>query len=216
MDSEAGDVSGSAPDGLSFFIQNGITPVQVKPFMDVLSQQQPDGSGYWATIEEAWPYYQKGYSPADSLTYSAQNIPVDQVQHYLAQQKQQQQETTELQNNITRLVNSSQCGGTLYDVDGTVDDLDLPAISTSATSMTSFSPFAVNGKCFFEDIEVTQWNGQNGALVNNNNMYVDFPNPPQTNSVSAIVQGESSYVYTAVSGAQLTVPRAIVLMYVQQ
>lgn len=221
------------PGQLSFFIQNGATPAQVKPFMDIIVANNPGDTSYWYDIEQAWPYFQKGYSPADSLSYSAQNIPVDQVPQYQAQQQQQQQQVSAQASQTLNIVNSK-CGGVLYNDPGNLsahdqgvmailatggvsnsyaplEALNLTNIQTNSTDITQFSPYGAKGKCFYEHIVITQWNGQNAALVNDSAFYVDFSTPPQTNETSVIILGEDPFTYTSVSGAQQTVARGVVL-----
>ena len=94
--------------------------------------------------------------------------------------------------------------------------LDFPGIDIKYKDINEFSPYSVNGKCFFIALFVSQWHGPREALVNNNSIYIDFPEISSSNRLTAIIQGEDPYVYTAVSGAELTVPRAVILMDVDK
>jgi hypothetical protein len=204
------------PDWVQSFVQAGLTPQQVKPFLSYLYKNY-NSEDYARITLSAWPYYQQGIPVDKAIYYAQNNVPLDQISDFDAKQKELQEEKVTYEQQKQNVIND-QCGG-----------------SITQANITQMSPYAVQGKCFeIEEASVSQWLNQNSALVTSviadstsflmamsgntpsGNILLDFPDSQQqTNGIGdVVVQGEAPFSYTATSGAQLTIPRAKILMYI--
>jgi TolA-binding protein len=155
----------------------------------------------------------------DQITQSSEmDQQRQQLDHLLKVQGQM------LSSDIENIV-KTQCGGALYNTtpielsnSNGLSNINLSSIQEEQATVSDFTPYAIQGKCFYESVKVDQWINQNMGLVNTTAYYgqsapfaVDFPTPPQGNSVNAILGGEAPFQYNAADGTEMTVPRFVVL-----
>ncbi len=173
ISSNPGPISTSA---IPLLIKDGISPDEVKPYADYLSNHKneikfADAPGLTQDFETAITLHQKGLSTAQSMYFAAVGVPYNDIPSFVA----------------SKTVYDEQKKAALQKCGGAIDEQD---------DITQLSPYAIQGKCFFVDgTSVSQWLDQNSALVDNDNLYFDFPDSrQQTNSIGeTIVFGEEPY-----------------------
>jgi hypothetical protein len=143
-------------------------------------------------IEQAEPYREKGLTVDQAVYYSTNNIAYDDIATFNASKQQY---------DANKAAALQQCGG-----------------NVSYDDITQLSPYSIEGRCFeISATRISQWLNQGSALVADFGLLLDFPNTQQTNTFyNILVIGEGPYSYQAASGAALTIPRAQVLVYLNE
>ena len=71
---------------IKFFTEKDISPLQIKPFVEILKKQNIYYDEYFGLIKRAWPYYENGYSVSDSILYAQNNVPIDKIAEFSDEQ----------------------------------------------------------------------------------------------------------------------------------
>ena len=96
----------NAPEWVQPFVQAGLTPQQVKPFLAYL-YKKINSEDYARITLSAWPYYQQG-------------IPVDKaIQEEQQSEGQQEQQVGDFLNNLLKFENEHPCEAVGVNSDGT-------------------------------------------------------------------------------------------------